>query len=912
MPLDQFKTQVLLLHSEQSTLDSLSSGFSDRFTVHCATSGSEALNFLGDTPIHVIISAQDLPGMSGAEALREAKKRSPETIGILLAGSSDEAFVGEKELFEVVRGEVSADSLQQMIDTTTQQMRILALSESANDTTAGGDDTSEHIIMETDANGSTIISDGTGRLPALDPSKVSAAASVGSRGVDVLVLTKDEEFLATVRDSARGLHNVLYAQSLGEADDAVAKHKVGVAVVDAGMVGSKVEKLTLHLRRTAPRLVSIVAGRRDDGEMLMDLINRGKVYRFLLKPVSPGRARLAIEASIKHHLEAPDSAFKIAAGSDAPAPKPAAKAKPAPKAKPKPAPAPAPAAKPKVAATARTEPVIGESSPVVEGLSDAFGEGDSSFTQTMTGIVTSVGKSISDIKDSVGSKPDAGDAGGSGGSSFASPKIIGVAVAAVAVIVAGIFFATRSSDDEPASVAEEQRPAAAVAEEEPVVEAPRPEPEPEASSADELLDAARLARDAEQLFAPEGDNAIALYSAALAEDPGNAEIAAERDAVITQAIGMAETAMLSANVEEAVTILDRVAAADPDNSRLPFLATQVSQMQLRGYLDEARAAIRDSRFEDAAASINAARALNIDDTGAIDAVQAELSDASNARQIDEVLAIANARLEEGALLTPANDNARYYFNLALNNDPDNALARQGLSVVATRLAIAARDEIDAGRFGSAEALLADAARVDPASSDVASATAALQDARNQTAAARARAEQAAQRQAEEERARLERERLEQARAEQEAAEQAAAEQAAAEAAPVAEQSDQLEPAGDPVAEQLEQQQEPEPVAEPVQDDAPVSVSSLTRRKYVAPKYPRSAERRNQSGWVDIVFTVATDGSVKNIVVRESEPGDLFVNAARKAVERWEFEPVLDDNGIATEKRAAVRMLFAIE
>ena len=64
-------------------------------------------------------------------------------------------------------------------------------------------------------------------------------------------------------------------------------------------------------------MVSIVAGRRDDGEMLMGLINRGKVYRFLLKPLSPGRARLAIEASVKHHLEAPDSAFKPAdAGTD--------------------------------------------------------------------------------------------------------------------------------------------------------------------------------------------------------------------------------------------------------------------------------------------------------------------------------------------------------------------------------------------------------------------------------------------------------------------------------------------------------------------------------------------------------------------------------------------------------------------
>ena len=85
MPLEQYKTQVLLLHSEQSALDKLSAGFNDNYTVHCATSGFEALNTLGETPIHVIVSASNLPGMSGAEALREAKKRSPDTVGILIA-----------------------------------------------------------------------------------------------------------------------------------------------------------------------------------------------------------------------------------------------------------------------------------------------------------------------------------------------------------------------------------------------------------------------------------------------------------------------------------------------------------------------------------------------------------------------------------------------------------------------------------------------------------------------------------------------------------------------------------------------------------------------------------------------------------------------------------------------------------
>lgn len=314
MSLEQFKTQVLLLHSEQSTLDNLSAGFSDRFTVHCATSGSDALTTLGQVAIHVMVSAQRLPGMSGLEALREAQKRSPDTIGILLAddeGNDVEALVGEKDMFQVVSETVTPESLRQLIDNATQKARLMALARSANDTSADmGEPTGEHIVMETAENGATIITDGTGRFPILDAEKVAPEPSVGARAVGLLVLSKDDEFVKTISEASRNMHIVRQAATVSEADAIVREHKVGVAVLDTALVGSNVEKVALHLRNAASRLVAIVAGRREDGEMLMDLINRAKVYRFLLKPVSPGRARLAIEASVRHHLEAPDSAFR--------------------------------------------------------------------------------------------------------------------------------------------------------------------------------------------------------------------------------------------------------------------------------------------------------------------------------------------------------------------------------------------------------------------------------------------------------------------------------------------------------------------------------------------------------------------------------------------------------------------------
>ncbi len=940
MPIDEFKTQVLLLHSEQTTLDTLSSGFSDRYTVHCATSGSEALNTLVETPINVLISAQELPGMSGLDALREAKKRSPDTIGILLAGN-DEAIVGSEEVFQVVHGNVTSDGLLQLVDNATRQIRLMALAQSANDHAANPDEpVTEHIIMETADNGSTIISDGTGRLPILDPKKVSPAATVGSQAVDVLVLTKDQDFLETIKESSRGMHEVHYATTLSEADKAIRSHKVGVAVVDAAMVGEKVEQLTQHLRKSSPRLVSIVAGRRDDGDMLMDLINRGKVYRFLLKPVSPGRARLAVEASVKHHLEAPDSAFKISGGAAKaaanPAPKPAPKAAPraAPKPAPKPAarpapqakapppqkkPAPAPQAAPQSKADTPVDPPLGSTeapqggSPIEDGLANAFGADDTSFTETVTGLISSVGGKR---KKDPAPEPQASPAlemsppTGSGGGSL-NVKLIGIGAAVIVVAAAGLFwFFSGSSDSTPAQPVETpsqaQDTTRGVFDEAPLG--------PSSSDADALLDEARLARDAGQVFNPAGGNAIELFLAAQAADPQNAGITAELDAVISEALTMAETAMLESRLDDAAAALDRVALADATNQRLPFLGAQLGQMQLRGRLDEARVAVREGRFEDAGTALTAARNLGVEDSGEIAAVSAELQAARSEQQVDEVLERASARLDSGNLLEPANDNARFYYELALSNDPGNAAAEAGLNTIVTTLVLQAREALDGDDLDVAADRVADARSIDPNNVDMLNVANAISNRRDAIAAAqRADAERR-----EAARLRAEREAAAQREQERVAAEQQAQEDAAAAEEPViTDDASEAEPAaadeskGEQVAEATTTPEPVENASIPVSEQTPAAVSTLNRTRYVAPKYPRSAQRRNLSGWVDVVFTVTFDGTVKDIDVRNSEPGETFVNSAIKAVEKWEFEPVIED-GSLVEKRVGVRMMFALE
>ena len=92
------------------------------------------------------------------------------------------------------------------------------------------------------------------------------------------------------------------------------------------------------------------------------------------------------------------------------------------------------------------------------------------------------------------------------------------------------------------------------------------------------------------------------------------------------------------------------------------------------------------------------------------------------------------------------------------------------------------------------------------------------------------------------------------------------------------------------------------------EPATIPASQLNRITYVGPEYPRSARRRNVTGSVDVTFVVTTDGRVRDVSVIKSEPGETFDQAAIDAVEQWRFEPIIE-NGVAVEKRSAVRLAF---
>jgi protein TonB len=101
-----------------------------------------------------------------------------------------------------------------------------------------------------------------------------------------------------------------------------------------------------------------------------------------------------------------------------------------------------------------------------------------------------------------------------------------------------------------------------------------------------------------------------------------------------------------------------------------------------------------------------------------------------------------------------------------------------------------------------------------------------------------------------------------------------------------------------------------PAGQPT-DSEVVSARSLRLLRSQAPVYPQRALEKLISGWVELEFTVALDGSARNITVTGAEPVNTFERAAMDAMSRYRYAPVIRD-GAAVEQRARLRMRFTAQ
>ncbi|MEL7297129.1 MAG: TonB family protein [Pseudomonadota bacterium] len=882
---DQFKKQVMFLHPEPSLMEPCAAMLGDQYSVHMAASGTEALTTLGITPIDIIVSAQDLPGMTGQEALREAKKRSPQTRGILIANSAmteDDmaALVTVKHLNQILNANVSSAEICAAILHELKLRQTEQLPKPANDHSAGpregtastGSFRTDSMRVAGDATGSYEALKGD--IPVLEPGMSAEAQSRAISEVELVVLTNDSSFLKTIRAATGASHVVNHAPNLQEAVDVVEEGRSGVLITDAAVAVKDVETITAKLRRHMPSLVTIVAGRREDGEKMMGLISDGLVYRFLLKPISPGRSRLAIEASAKKHLT-----------------------------------------------------LLSTDVPLTPN--------DVQEKMTETGIIKGVTFDsglfrTTDVRETNINMPSLDDDHdpsllGRFSEMLRSVPPLALAAGAIVLTLVGVF-ALGGSDDPannpPAPVSTAQ-PAPASS------DAVTRQPSlTQSERFSQSLDRAETALAEGRLVSPQQDNAVFHFAQAAALNRDDLVVRERLESTLQRVFTGIENDLLADNLDSAAASLAVLNANVPGHPRLAFFNLQVNKEQSRRDLARVEQLLAAGDTDAARTTIDALDTSGVVEPTIIDALRARLAttadrssgstttvqqpvadtpvSAAPAEDLQTLLDAAELRMARGQWVTPANDSARFYYEAVLDIDENNTEATAGLQRVTRELTAEARRLIQAGDTTAAQQAL-NAAVLSGANAIE------VESIRRQIEAAASTPNTSARPSATT------------ASPTRPAATTSSTANAASdsdtslpppppatilrEAATVASANNETTlpeaTTADPQA-GTDAVETETATASTVTEDFELVVVSTT-----PPQYPRSAQRRGIEGWVDVQFSVGVDGTTRDISVFDSAPGSIFDRAAVDAVAKWRYEPLPTDDPDAV-KRARVRLEFDLE
>ena len=122
-------------------------------------------------------------------------------------------------------------------------------------------------------------------------------------GANVYVLSTDPALRETVQRAGGEQYPVFTVATWPELIDAVNSGKCGIALVDAELLGAKLDKRIAELERYAGRLVTLVAADRAAAQELIGYLSERKIHRLLIKPPALGITRLLLESAVSRCIQ---------------------------------------------------------------------------------------------------------------------------------------------------------------------------------------------------------------------------------------------------------------------------------------------------------------------------------------------------------------------------------------------------------------------------------------------------------------------------------------------------------------------------------------------------------------------------------------------------------------------------------
>lgn len=142
---------------------------------------------------------------------------------------------------------------------------------------------------------------GAGLDATLPPTPLKDLLSAG--GANVYVLSHDAELRDTVQRAGGEQYPVYMADTWADLDGAIARGHCGIAILDSALLGKTLARRIAELERHSGRLVTLVAADRHDAQNLIGFLSDRKIHRLLIKPPALGITRLLLESAVSRCIQ---------------------------------------------------------------------------------------------------------------------------------------------------------------------------------------------------------------------------------------------------------------------------------------------------------------------------------------------------------------------------------------------------------------------------------------------------------------------------------------------------------------------------------------------------------------------------------------------------------------------------------
>lgn len=257
--------RILFVDDEERILRSLAMQFRRHYEVLTESDPQRALQRLREESVHVLVSDQRMPQMTGAQLLAEAREIAPNTLRILLTGYSDlDAAVDALNNGGIFRYLTKPWDQQEMAFTLRQAAELA--------------------------------------MRQAQPVQLPDTRAL-SAPLTVLSLDDAADTLAVLGEfCVAGGHRLLRARNLAEAMLQLNSESVDILVSDLKLAGEDTAPLLKTLAQAHPRLLSLVVTPFQDTQALLRLVNEAQIFRYLPKPVRRGLFEKGLKAAAEQAL----------------------------------------------------------------------------------------------------------------------------------------------------------------------------------------------------------------------------------------------------------------------------------------------------------------------------------------------------------------------------------------------------------------------------------------------------------------------------------------------------------------------------------------------------------------------------------------------------------------------------------